>query len=142
MHRPTGPAPSIVVWGGIGFYCRTPLIELLLWPASSPDILPIENVWSTLAQRLARDIPTAAIPDQFGSPMACDTPKDTPKASLILCRGVWQRLQLTMPATLIIDFVIIHTSQEVAFDLCTTCYLPNKFRYDICGPSLCCILSG
>ncbi|GFV89404.1 hypothetical protein TNCV_4152231 [Trichonephila clavipes] len=25
MHRHTGPAPGIIVWGGIGFHCRTPL---------------------------------------------------------------------------------------------------------------------
>ncbi|GFY30621.1 transposable element Tcb1 transposase [Trichonephila clavipes] len=32
-------------------------IELLPWTAYSPDLLPIENLWSMLAQRLARDTP-------------------------------------------------------------------------------------
>ncbi|GFW80764.1 transposable element Tcb1 transposase [Trichonephila clavipes] len=28
MHRHTGPAPSIMVWGGIGYYSRTPLVRI------------------------------------------------------------------------------------------------------------------
>ncbi|UYV81725.1 CTSC [Cordylochernes scorpioides] len=98
MHRHTGPAPGIMVWGGIGYHSRTPLvritgtlnsqsyisevlepvvlpylqglptaifqqdnapphvarivqrffvnrqIELLPWPARSPDLSPIENM--------------------------------------------------------------------------------------------------
>ncbi|GFX49522.1 transposable element Tcb1 transposase [Trichonephila clavipes] len=28
MHRPTGPAPSIVVGGGIGYHSRTPLVRI------------------------------------------------------------------------------------------------------------------
>lgn len=119
MHRHTGLAPGIMVWGGIGFHCRTPLvriagtlssqryvskalepvvlpyiqrlpsaifqqdnarphvarnvqefffthqIELRHWPACSPDLSPIENVWSMLAQRFARDAPPAATPNQL-----------------------------------------------------------------------------
>ncbi|GFY04565.1 hypothetical protein TNCV_4416501 [Trichonephila clavipes] len=42
--------------------------------------VPIENVWSMLAQRLAQDTPPAATPDQLWQ--YC---KDTSKASLILC---------------------------------------------------------
>ncbi|GFW48468.1 transposable element Tcb1 transposase [Trichonephila clavipes] len=28
MHRHTGPAPSIIVWGGIGYHSRTPLVRI------------------------------------------------------------------------------------------------------------------
>ncbi|GFX89005.1 hypothetical protein TNCV_2853051 [Trichonephila clavipes] len=31
----------------------------------SPDLLPIENVWTMFAQRLVRDTPLAATPDQL-----------------------------------------------------------------------------
>ncbi|GFS81840.1 transposable element Tcb1 transposase [Trichonephila clavipes] len=41
------------------------MIELLPWPAFSPYLSPIENVWSLLAQRLARDTPPVATPDQL-----------------------------------------------------------------------------
>ncbi|GFY36526.1 transposable element Tcb1 transposase [Trichonephila clavipes] len=40
-------------------------IELLPWPACSTNLSPIENTWSMLAQRLARDTPPAATPDQL-----------------------------------------------------------------------------
>ncbi|GFY32927.1 transposable element Tcb1 transposase [Trichonephila clavipes] len=119
MHHHTGPAFGIMVWGVIGFHCRTPLvriagtlnsqryisevlepvvlpyiqclpsaifqqdnarphvarnvqeffftyqIEVLLWLAFSPDLSPIENVWSMLAQRLAQVTPPTATPDQL-----------------------------------------------------------------------------
>ncbi|GFX60206.1 transposable element Tcb1 transposase [Trichonephila clavipes] len=39
--------------------------ELLPWPACSPDLSPVENVWSMLAQRLARDTSTTATPGQL-----------------------------------------------------------------------------
>ncbi|GFY11557.1 transposable element Tcb1 transposase [Trichonephila clavipes] len=102
----TGPATGIMVWGGIAYYSRTPLvriagtlnsqcyisemlelvvlpylqglataifqqdnarphvalifqrffvnpqIELLPWLARSPDLSPIENMWSMVAHRL------------------------------------------------------------------------------------------
>ncbi|GFV45274.1 transposable element Tc3 transposase [Trichonephila clavipes] len=119
MHRHTAPAPGIMVWGGIGYHSRTPLvriagtlnsqcyisevlepvvlpylqglstaifqqynarphvtrivqrffvnhqIELLPWPARSPDLSPIENMWSMVAERLTQITPPAATPDQL-----------------------------------------------------------------------------
>ncbi|GFU23940.1 transposable element Tcb1 transposase [Trichonephila clavipes] len=40
-------------------------IELLPWPARPPDLSPIENMWSMVAQRLTQIIPPAATPDQL-----------------------------------------------------------------------------
>ncbi|GFU27495.1 transposable element Tcb1 transposase [Trichonephila clavipes] len=116
IHRPTGPEPGIMVWGGIGYHSCTPLVHiagtlnnqpyisevsepvvlpylqglattifqqdnvrphvarivemffvnhqivLLPWPARSPDLSPIENMWSMVAQRLIHITPPAAIP--------------------------------------------------------------------------------
>ncbi|GFY30086.1 transposable element Tcb1 transposase [Trichonephila clavipes] len=119
MHRHTGPAPDIMVWGGVGYHSRIPLvriavtlksqhyiskvlepvvlpclqslataifqqdnmqphmarivqrffvnhqIELLPWPAHSPDLSPIKNMWSMVAQLLTQITPPAATPDQL-----------------------------------------------------------------------------
>ncbi|KFM75481.1 Transposable element Tcb1 transposase, partial [Stegodyphus mimosarum] len=119
MHHHTGPAPGIMVRGGIGYHSRTPLvrivgtlnnqryisevlepvvfpylkglptaifqqdntrphvarivqgfflkrqIELFPWPARSPDLSPIENMWSMVAERLTQIISQAATPDQL-----------------------------------------------------------------------------
>ncbi|GFX17046.1 transposable element Tc1 transposase [Trichonephila clavipes] len=119
MHRHTGPASGIMVWGGIGYHSRTPLvriadtlnsqryiskmlepvvlpylqglakaifqqdnprpdvayivqrffvnqqIELLPWPAHSPNLSPIENMWSMVAERLTQITPPAATADQL-----------------------------------------------------------------------------
>ncbi|UYV76612.1 hypothetical protein LAZ67_14001462 [Cordylochernes scorpioides] len=40
-------------------------IQLLLWPARSPELLPIENMWSMVAQRLTHITYPAATPDQL-----------------------------------------------------------------------------
>ncbi|GFS76491.1 transposable element Tcb1 transposase [Trichonephila clavipes] len=119
ISRHTGPAPGIMVWSGIGYHSRIPLvriagtlnsqrynsevlepvvlpylqalataifqqnnarphvarivqrffvnhqIELLPWPARSPNLSPIENMWSMVAQRLTHMTPPAATPDQL-----------------------------------------------------------------------------
>ncbi|KFM71866.1 Transposable element Tcb1 transposase, partial [Stegodyphus mimosarum] len=119
MHPHTGPAPGIMVWDGIGYHSRTPLvhvagtlnrqryisevlepvvlpylqvlptvifqqdnvqlhvariaqgffvnrqIELLPWPARSPDLSPIENMLSMVAERLTQITSQAATPDQL-----------------------------------------------------------------------------
>ncbi|GFV07962.1 transposable element Tcb1 transposase [Trichonephila clavipes] len=48
----------------VGFEFGDTVIELLPWPACSPDLWRFENVWSMLAQRLTQDTPPAATPDQ------------------------------------------------------------------------------
>ncbi|GFX78155.1 transposable element Tcb1 transposase [Trichonephila clavipes] len=40
-------------------------IELLPWLARSPDLSPIENMWSMVAQRLTQITPSATSPDQL-----------------------------------------------------------------------------
>ncbi|GFV88247.1 transposable element Tcb1 transposase [Trichonephila clavipes] len=40
-------------------------IELLLWPARSLDVSPIENIWPMVAQRLIQNIPPDTTPDQL-----------------------------------------------------------------------------
>ncbi|GFW17864.1 transposable element Tcb1 transposase [Trichonephila clavipes] len=40
-------------------------IELLPWQALSPDLSPIENMWSMVAQRLTQITPPAATPNKL-----------------------------------------------------------------------------
>ncbi|GFW12753.1 transposable element Tcb1 transposase [Trichonephila clavipes] len=40
-------------------------IEMLPWPARSPDLSPIDNMWSMVAQGLNQITPLAATPDQL-----------------------------------------------------------------------------
>ncbi|UYV62801.1 hypothetical protein LAZ67_2001985 [Cordylochernes scorpioides] len=128
MHCHTGPAPGIMVWGGIGYTSRTFLVrivgtlnsqryfsevlepvvlpylqglptaifqqdnarphvarivqklfvnrqtELLPWPVRSPDLSPIENMWSMVAQRLTQITSSAATPDQLWQRMEAAWP--------------------------------------------------------------------
>ncbi|GFY08845.1 transposable element Tcb1 transposase [Trichonephila clavipes] len=109
MHRHTGPAPGIMVWGGIGYHSRSPLlriagtlnsqgyiseIKLLPRPAHSPNLLAIENMWSMVAQRLTHITTPAATTDQLwqcGEAAWTAVPQEhiPSKVSLNQCRGVW-----------------------------------------------------
>ncbi|GFT93813.1 transposable element Tcb1 transposase [Trichonephila clavipes] len=80
LHRHTGPAPSIMVWGGIGYPTRTLLvlmtgslnsqryickIELLSLPAGSPNLSPTEHMRSMVAEGLTQITPPDATSDQL-----------------------------------------------------------------------------
>ncbi|GFV28654.1 transposable element Tcb1 transposase [Trichonephila clavipes] len=80
MHRHTDPAPGIMDLATAMFqqYNARPhvarivqmfffnhQIQLLPWSARSPDLSPIENMWSMVAQRLTQITPPAATPDQL-----------------------------------------------------------------------------
>ncbi|GFT09515.1 transposable element Tcb1 transposase [Trichonephila clavipes] len=80
MHRHTGPVPGFMGLATTIFqsdnarpqvarivqrFFVNHQIELLPWPARSPDLSPIENMWSMVAQRLTQITPLAATPDQL-----------------------------------------------------------------------------
>ncbi|GFV81124.1 transposable element Tcb1 transposase [Trichonephila clavipes] len=81
INRHTGSAPGI-------------MIELLPWTVRSPDLSPIENMWSMVAQRLTQITPAAATPEQLWQCVEAAwsaVPKNTSKVSLNQFRFVWQR---------------------------------------------------
>ncbi|GFV31829.1 transposable element Tcb2 transposase [Trichonephila clavipes] len=75
-HRYSGRSPGIMIWGAIGYTSRPPFVRIddtlnsaryisgmlqpvalffiRVMPARSPDLSPIQNVWSMVAKRLAR----------------------------------------------------------------------------------------
>ncbi|GFX90203.1 transposable element Tcb1 transposase [Trichonephila clavipes] len=80
MHRITGPAPGIMGLATGIFqqdnarphaarivqrFLVNHQIELLPLPARSPDLSPIKNLWSMVAQRVTQITPPAATPDQL-----------------------------------------------------------------------------
>ncbi|GFY21379.1 transposable element Tcb1 transposase [Trichonephila clavipes] len=80
MHCHTGPAPGIMGLATVIFqqdkarphmeriaqkFFVNHKVELLPWPARSPDLSPIENMCSMVAQRLTQITPPAATPDQL-----------------------------------------------------------------------------
>ncbi|GFW44685.1 transposable element Tcb1 transposase [Trichonephila clavipes] len=80
MQRNTGPAPGIMGLATTIFlqdktqphvarivqsFFVNHQIDLLPWPARSPDLSPLDNMWSMVAQRLTQITPLAAIPDQL-----------------------------------------------------------------------------
>ncbi|GFU44643.1 uncharacterized protein TNCV_1507321 [Trichonephila clavipes] len=71
-HRHTGPSPSMMnnarphVFGIVWTFLDTENVRQLPWPARSPDLSPIENVWSMVAQRLARYHTPVTTVDEMG----------------------------------------------------------------------------
>ncbi|GFX90649.1 transposable element Tcb1 transposase [Trichonephila clavipes] len=47
MHHHTGPAPGIMVWGDIGFYCYTPLVLILVHWTAKATSLRCWSPWSS-----------------------------------------------------------------------------------------------
>ncbi|GFX85672.1 transposable element Tcb1 transposase [Trichonephila clavipes] len=47
-------------------------IELIPWLARSPDLSPIENMWSMVVQRLTQITPPLATPDQLWQRVGAD----------------------------------------------------------------------
>ncbi|GFT51989.1 transposable element Tcb1 transposase [Trichonephila clavipes] len=169
MPHHTGPVPGIIVWTGIGYHSRTPLvrntgtlnsqryisevlepvvlpyiqglataifqqdnarphvarivqkffvnhqIELLAWPARSPDLSPIENMWSMVAQRLTQITPPASTPDQLWQRMEAAWSAVPQEHIQSLFESMPRRVAAaisTMAATLVTDSGRNHTSQK------------------------------
>ncbi|GFU96970.1 transposable element Tcb1 transposase [Trichonephila clavipes] len=68
-------------------------IKLLPWPARSPNLSPIENMWYMVAQRLTQITPQLPHQINFGNVwklLGLLYPKNASKVSLNQCLGVWQ----------------------------------------------------
>ncbi|GFW50997.1 transposable element Tcb1 transposase [Trichonephila clavipes] len=69
--------------------------ELLPWLVRSPDFLPIENMWSMVAERLTQITPPAATPDQLWQRVEAAWSAVTQEHIQCLfesmCQGMWRR---------------------------------------------------
>ncbi|GFU33906.1 transposable element Tcb1 transposase [Trichonephila clavipes] len=106
-------------------------IELFPWPARSPDLSPIENMWwSIVAQRLTQITPSAATLDQLWQHVEA--------AWSVVPQEHIQSLFESMPRRVAV--VISNNGgysgysfwqephfTEVSYDTWSTCYLENKF---------------
>ncbi|GFW73392.1 transposable element Tcb1 transposase [Trichonephila clavipes] len=85
MYSLTGPAPGIMIWGGIGYHSRT-LVRVAGTLNSKRYISEI--------QRLTEITPLSASPDQLWQRVEAvwsAVTQETSKVSLNQCRGVWLR---------------------------------------------------
>ncbi|GFW45375.1 transposable element Tc1 transposase [Trichonephila clavipes] len=72
IERHSGLTPGVMVWSAISYHGRTNLLridvqhmQLLPWPAYSPDMSSIEHVWDLVGRRLPRDPRPAASKDEL-----------------------------------------------------------------------------
>ncbi|GFT85763.1 transposable element Tcb1 transposase [Trichonephila clavipes] len=109
MHHLTGLEPGIMVLATALFqldnarphvarivqrFFVNHQIELLSWPAPSPDLSSIENMWSMIVQRLTQITPPDATPDQLWQRVEATwsaVPQKHSQSLFNQCRGMWQR---------------------------------------------------
>ncbi|GFV12055.1 transposable element Tcb1 transposase [Trichonephila clavipes] len=90
-------------------------IELLPWPANPPDLSPIENMWSMVAQRLTQITTPAATPDQLWQRVEAAWSAVPQEHIQSLFESMPRRVAAcspTMATTLATDFGRNHTSQK------------------------------
>ncbi|GFU70294.1 transposable element Tcb2 transposase [Trichonephila clavipes] len=78
-------------------FCSAQHMQLLLWPAYSPDMSPIEHVWDLVGRRLACDPRPAAAKDEF----------------LLHIQAIWNSLSLAHIQNLF-DFMSRHVAALIA----------------------------